>query len=173
LWHTLIPVCGRQRQDDPYEFEANKVYRESSKTVRVTQRNFCFRGEKASIIKVSVTTQRFHKQQTLTASMLFFEVDLWKSWGKVLILTLPLKEAGQPQIYFLLSWLKQEQSVRSQGWGWGRGIEMILGVAGCGLLRYSPCLSSKPLPWQQNGSVWTPKPWGGSIIQQSGSGAGA
>jgi hypothetical protein len=35
----LIPVLGRQRQADLYEFEASLVYRVSSRTARGTQRN--------------------------------------------------------------------------------------------------------------------------------------
>ena len=41
----------------------------------------------------------------------------------------------------------------SRGWRWGRGMKMILGVAGCGLSRCSPCPSSRPLPCQHNGTV--------------------
>ena len=39
-WHTpLIPALGRQRQAGLFEFEASMVYKKSSRTVRVTQRN--------------------------------------------------------------------------------------------------------------------------------------
>jgi hypothetical protein len=35
----LIPVLGRQKQADLFEFEANMVYRVSSRTSRTIQRN--------------------------------------------------------------------------------------------------------------------------------------
>ena len=35
----LIPALGRQRQEDPCEFEASLVCRESSRTARATLRN--------------------------------------------------------------------------------------------------------------------------------------
>jgi hypothetical protein len=34
----LIPALGRQRQEDLCEFEANLIYRASSRTARATQR---------------------------------------------------------------------------------------------------------------------------------------
>jgi hypothetical protein len=37
--HPLIPALGRQRQEDLCEFRVSLVYRVSSKTSRVTQRN--------------------------------------------------------------------------------------------------------------------------------------
>jgi hypothetical protein len=39
-WHMpLIPVVGRQRQEDLFEFEARLVYKENSKTAKaITQR---------------------------------------------------------------------------------------------------------------------------------------
>ena len=39
-WHVpLIPVLGRQRQEDICEFEVSLVYRVSSRTAKATQRN--------------------------------------------------------------------------------------------------------------------------------------
>ena len=39
-WHTpLLPALGRQRQEDLCELEASLVYKESSRTARVTQEN--------------------------------------------------------------------------------------------------------------------------------------
>lgn len=35
----MIPALGRQRQADLYQFKAGLVYRVSSRTARVTQRN--------------------------------------------------------------------------------------------------------------------------------------
>jgi hypothetical protein len=36
--HTLIPVLGKQRQQDLYEFEASLVCRTSSRTARAMKR---------------------------------------------------------------------------------------------------------------------------------------
>ena len=48
LWRTpLIPAFGRQRQVDLCEFEASLVYRVSSRTDRVTQRNSVLKNKQA------------------------------------------------------------------------------------------------------------------------------
>jgi hypothetical protein len=43
---TLIPALGRQRKVDLCELEAHLVYRESSRTSRVAQRNPVFKNQK-------------------------------------------------------------------------------------------------------------------------------
>jgi hypothetical protein len=37
--HAFNPALGRQRQADFYQFEANLIYKVSSKTAKGTQRN--------------------------------------------------------------------------------------------------------------------------------------
>jgi flagellar biosynthesis/type III secretory pathway protein FliH len=43
---TVTPALGRQRQVDLYEFEASLVYKVSSRTARVTQRNPVSKNQK-------------------------------------------------------------------------------------------------------------------------------
>jgi hypothetical protein len=62
MWCTpLIPVLGRQRQLDLYEFKANLVYRASSRTARAIQRN---------IVSKNKTKQNKTKQMDHIASKL-------------------------------------------------------------------------------------------------------
>lgn len=64
---------------------------------------------------------------------------------------------SKPQICFLGLW-PSRRSHWSRGWGWGRDMKMVPGVAGCGLPRYSPCPSSRLLPCQYNGTVPSTEP---------------
>ena len=69
--HTLIPARGRQRQVDLYEFQANLVYRVSSRIVgAVTQRNPVSKNQKekkrnrVSSSKQSIPSQKSRGQET-------------------------------------------------------------------------------------------------------------
>jgi hypothetical protein len=51
-WHTLLnPVIGRQRQVDLFEFETSMVYRMSSRTARVAQRNPVSQNQNKQILQ--------------------------------------------------------------------------------------------------------------------------
>ena len=56
LAHTFNSALGRQRAEDLLEFEANLVYKVSSRTARATQRNPV--SKKSKIIIIGGTTRQ-------------------------------------------------------------------------------------------------------------------
>ena len=62
-WHTpLIPALGRQRQADS-EFEASLVYRVSSRTARIIQRNPVLKNKNKNETKQNKRTLELGRYQ--------------------------------------------------------------------------------------------------------------